>query len=358
MAHELKRYHPPGTPPGELVEDEQRKNTQPLRLTVIDYDAEHWTEKKDASIDDCLAPLATPEVTWIHAQGYAGPDTLRQLGEAFGLHPLALEDVLNTGQRPKVDSYGEQLFAILSLPVLRDNRITSEQLSIFLGKDYLVSFFSGESDPFELIRQRLRSHRGPGRNRHTDYLFYSLIDLVIDEGFPVLESVGEWIEDLEEKLLGRPDKDTLNEIHRLRRELLYLRRMLWPQREILNTLLRDEFPVIAKETKIYLRDCYDHTIQIMDLMESYRDTAASMTDIYLSSVSNRLNEVLRVLALITTLFIPPTFIVGVYGMNFSHPNSPWAMPELSWYYGYPMVWGIIIVTVIIMVVYFKRKRLG
>lgn len=358
MSHFFKRYHTPGTPPGELVEDEDRKRSRPLRLTVIDYDGDSWTEKQDVSIAECLPHLATPEVTWIHAQGYAGPDTLRKLGEAFRLHPLALEDVLNTGQRPKVDTYGEQLFAILSFPVLHGKRIVSEQLSLFLGKDYLVSFFSGDTDPFVAIRERLRSHRGPGRDRNTDYLFYALIDLVIDEGFPVLESLGEWIEDLEERLMDRPDKETLNEIHKLRRELLYLRRMLWPQREILNSLLRDEYPVIAKDTKIYLRDCYDHTIQIMDLMESYRDMAASMTDIYLSSVSNRLNDVMRVLALITTLFIPPTFIVGVYGMNFSNPVSPWAMPELSWYYGYPMAWGIIIVTVIGMVIYFKRKHLG
>lgn len=358
MAQLLKRYHPPGTPPGELIEDEARKQSMPLRLTVIDYDENNWIEKQDASIEECLPHLATPEVTWIHAQGYAGPHALRHLGEAFGLHPLALEDVLNTGQRPKVDSFGAQLFAILSFPVWQGDTIITEQLSVFLGKDYLVSFYSGTNDPFESIRERLRTNRGPGRTRDTDYLFYTLIDVVIDEGFPVLERVGEWIEHLEENLMNRPEKTILNEIHQLRRELLYLRRMLWPQREMLNALLRDEHPVIAKGTKIYLRDCYDHTIQVMDLVENYRDMAASMTDIYLSSVSNRLNETMRVLALITTLFIPPTFIVGVFGMNFSHPTSPWAMPELSWYYGYPMVWGIIITTVIGMMIFFRRKGLG
>ena len=212
------------------------------------------------------------------------------------------------------------------------------------------------NDPFEPIRIRLRDHAGRIRERGADYLLYALIDLVIDEGFPVLELLGDEIEQLEEQLLEAPTRNSLHQLHHLKRTMLIVRRMLWPQREVLNALVRDENGIIAEENQVYYRDCYDHTIQIMDLIETYRDMVTGLLDIYLSSVSYRLNEIMRVLTIIATIFIPLTFIVGVYGMNFSNDDSPWAMPELRWYYGYPLVWLLMIGVLVAMLAYFRRKK--
>jgi magnesium transporter len=349
-----KRYNPPGTPPGSLLAHDAVLH-EALRISLIEYDDSYFEEHAQIGVDECRAYLATPTLTWIHVQGTAEPEVLRNLGEQFNLHKLALEDVLNTGQRPKAESYDGQLFVVLSLPSLKDGHIVTSQVSLFVGPDYLVSFHVGSNDPFEPVRKRLRNHAGRLRGLGTDALLHTLIDLVIDLGFPVLEDFGERIEDLEEELLQNPGKHTLAVIHQLKRDLLLLRRMLWPQREVINTLLRDGHVLIHEETRLYLRDCYDHAIQIMDLMESYRDMTASMLDVYLSSASNRLNEVMRVLTVIATLFIPPTFIVGVYGMNFDR-SSPWNMPELGWRYGYAFSWGIILAMVIGLLIFFKRKK--
>ncbi len=349
-----KRYNPPGTPPGSLLAHDTVQH-EALRISLIEYDDSYFEEREHISVDECRAYLATPTLTWIHVQGTAQPEVLRNLGEQFNLHKLALEDVLNTGQRPKAESYDGQLFVVLSLPSLDDGHIVTSQVSLFIGPDYLVSFHVGSNDPFEPVRKRLRNHTGRLRGLGTDALLHTLIDLVIDQGFPVLEDFGERIEELEEELLQNPGKHTLAVIHQLKRDLLLLRRMLWPQREVINTLLRDGHVLIHEETRLYLRDCYDHAIQIMDLMESYRDMTASMLDVYLSSASNRLNEVMRVLTVIATLFIPPTFIVGVYGMNFDR-SSPWNMPELGWRYGYAFSWVIMLAMIIGLLIFFKRKK--
>ena len=359
MTYFTKRYHPPGTAPGELTVDAATADAAseaPLTIRLIDYDATEYTEKENISFGECLPHLEHPAMTWIHVHGHAAPDLLRNIGNAFGLHPLALEDVLNSGQRPKVESYDGQLFVVMSLPVHPNGSITTEQVSLFVGKDFMVSFHNGRADPFELVRKRLRNHTGHIRSGGPDHLLYALLDVIIDEGFPVLEDLGEEIEDIEEVLLATPDKTTLNSIHHIKRELLLLRRMLWPHREVLNSLLRGDHALIRDDTKTYLRDCYDHTIQIMDLLETYRDIMTGMLDIYLSSVSMRLNDVMRVLTVITTLFIPPTFVVGVYGMNFDPAASPWNMPELEWKYGYVFAWLIIVAMMGGMLVYFKRKK--
>lgn len=355
MSFFTKRYHPPGTAPGTLVKGVTTERG-PLRISVFDYDSDHFAEHADVKAQECREYLDRATVTWIHVEGYAEPQLLRELGEMFDLHPLALEDVQNTGQRPKVERYEQQYFVIASLPVIGEISVEAEQISLFLGTNYVVSFHDGVGDPFEPVRKRLRNANTRFRTRGADYLLYALLDVVIDEGFPVLESFGEWVEDLEEALLESPGKDTLSEIHRIKRDLLLLRRMLWPQREVLNTLYRDEHMLISTETKLYLRDCYDHTVQVMDLLETYRDMASSMLDVYLSSASNRLNEVMRVLTVIATLFIPPSFIASVYGMNFDRSVSPWNMPELGWRYGYPLAWLLMIVMIVGMLIYFKRKR--
>lgn len=353
MAYFTKRYHPPGTPPGTLVEHAAAAD-HPLRLRLIDYSAAGLSEQDGVSSVQCKSSLADDTFTWIHAHGRAGPALMRELGETFGLHPLTLEDVLNTGQRPKVEAHDHQLFIVMSLPAWRDDQLTSEQVSLFLGKDYLISFYNGDDDTFEPVRKRLRADDRM-RARGVDYLLHALLDLIIDQGFPILEAFGEEIEELENQLLDAPSKYILGEIHQLKRDLLLLRRLLWPQREVLSQLLREDQALIHEETKPYLRDCYDHTIQIMDLFETYRDMTANMLDVYLSSSSQRLNEIMRVLTVITTLFIPPTFLVGVYGMNFSNPDSPWAMPELHSHYGYPLVWLVIFAMIAGMLVFFKRR---
>lgn len=357
MTYFTKRYHPPGTSPGTLTHTRKKRGV-PLTIKLIDYTAEDFTELVLDSPQECQAFLDRTSVTWIHVQGDAEPDTMRQLGKLFGLHQLALEDVINSPQRPKIDTYDEHVFVTMAHPVVdtHDKRIRLEQVSFFLGSGFVVSFHPGKHDPFEPVRQRLRNHSGRIRQRSTDYLLYALLDVVIDEGFPVLEWLGDEIEEMEVELLDSPTHATLHWLHRQKRELLLLRRMLWPQREVLNTLVRDDTPFINDTTHVYFRDCYDHTIQIMDLLETYRDTVTGLLDVYLSSASYRLNEIMRVLTIIATIFIPLTFLVGVYGMNFINPDSPWAMPELRWYYGYPMLWIVMIGITITMLVYFRRRK--
>ncbi|MFA7553434.1 MAG: magnesium/cobalt transporter CorA [Spongiibacteraceae bacterium] len=356
MAHFQKHYHPPGTPPGTLTE-RMLPNTGEMKISLIDYSSESFVEKQLASAEDCLPYLKESTVTWIHIQGRVTAKILKELALLFELHPLAQEDILNSGQRPKVEAYDTQLFTVLNLPVKTPNTITGEQVSLFLAQGYLISFHQGITDPFETIRKRLHNNpHGKIRRLGADYLLYCLLDLIIDEGFPVLETLGERIELIEEELLTVPNKATLKKLHHIKRELLILRRMLWPQRDLLNKLIRDESEFLNDGTLIYLRDCYDHTIQIIDLLDAYRDMTASMMDVYLSSISYRLNDVMRLLTAISTIFIPLTFLVGLYGMNFNaNSDSPWAMPELYWYYGYPMLWGLMITITVGMVAYFKRK---
>lgn len=348
-----KTYHPPGTAPGTLLE--RAVPTRPVRLSLIDYTPDDFTEQELASPADCQTYLKRKSVTWIHVQGEVPADTLRHFGELFDLHPLALEDVMNSGQRPKLDSYEDQDFIAMNLPEFRNGGIVSEQVSLFFGVDYIVSFSNAAADPFEPVRHRLRASTGRFRAHGADYLLYTLLDLIIDGGFPMLDRLGESLEQLEAALLVEPGKRTLAEIHRLKRDLLLLRRGLWPQREVINALLRPDHTLIQAETRIYLRDCYDHTVQIIDLLETYRDMVTAMLEVYLSSISHRTNEIMRVLTIIATIFIPLTFIAGVYGMNFNHPTSPWAMPELGWYYGYPLIWLVMLVVAGGLLYLFKRR---
>ncbi|HLF96699.1 MAG TPA: magnesium/cobalt transporter CorA [Methylococcaceae bacterium] len=352
MAYFTKRYHPPGTTPGTLTGGAAPAPEAP-RLSFIRYDVATLEEKTPAVLDDCGAEGG---VRWLHLQGAADPATLQALHSRFGLHHLALEDVLNTGQHPKADPYEDQLFVILSHPRLEDGKVQTEQVSLFLLENLVVSLHSGSSDPFEPVRKRLRAGNGGLRRRGADDLLHALIDLVVDEGFPLLETLGDDLEALEDALLDKPTRDTLNAIHRLKRELLLLRRLLWPHREVLNTLQRGDSPLIDPGTRPYLRDCQDHAVHIMELLEVYRDMTSNMLDVYLSSLSNRLNENMRILTVIATLFMPLTFIAGVYGMNFDRNVSPWNMPELGWAFGYPAVWGVMLAVALGMVMYFRRKK--
>ena len=351
-----KRYHTPGTSPGTLVE-RPPEAIRPLSIQVIDYTEDEYTDSTVGTVDELALYLAKPSTTWVNIDGYCPPDMLQQLGEMYNLHALALEDVINTGQRSKVESYDSKLFVILARPILDEDGVRSEQLNFFLGDNYLLSFYNGGNDPFKNVRKRLQNRVGKIRARKADYLLYTLVDTVVDEAFPLLESYGEFIEDLDDELLEDPSKSTLHKIHGAKRELLLMRRIIWPQREVINTLIRDDDALLEENTKIYLRDCYDHTIQTMEIVEIYREVTSNMLEVYLSTLSNRINDIMRVLTIIATIFIPLTFIVGVYGMNFGNKStSPWAMPELNWYYGYPLLWLIMLVMAGGMLYYFKRKR--
>lgn len=358
MGYLRKNYHAPGTAPGTLTATPLlAPGAGELSIHLIDYTADQVEEVHLDSAADCTPYLERNSKTWMQVNGPVDPDTLRSLAELFDLHNLALEDILNTGQRPKVEQYDDQMFITLQLPVYKDNRFDLVQISLFVGASYVISFCPLSTDPFEPVRKRMRKPNNRNfTSRGVDYLLYALIDLVIDAGFPVLEDFGDQLELLEDRLLLRPSRETLSDIHYLKRELLIMRRMLWPQRELVGTLLRTEAELIQPGTHIYLRDCLDHTVQIIELLESFREMATSMLDIYLSSVSNRTNETMRVLTIIATIFIPLTFVVGIYGMNFEHPDSPWAMPELGWYYGYPLVWGIMIAIVGGLIWFFRRRH--
>ena len=356
MAVFSKRYHPPGTPPGTLRPASGEDLSRPLTVTLCDYDSDQLTVRAEIAPDECASFLSRPTTTWIHVQGRPDADTLAELGKTFGLHSLVLEDILNTEQRPKIESYADQLFVVMGLPQRRENIFNVVQASLFLGRNFVISFTDALGDPFTIVRDRLRDAQGHLRRSGADFLLYSLMDVVIDNGFPTLEQLGESLEEVEDAVLDQPTRETLAQIHRIKRQLLVLRRVMWPHREILNTLQRDMHTLLTDDTRLYLRDCYDHTVQIMELAETYREMTTEMLDVYLSSASNRLNEIMRVLTIIATIFIPLTFLVGVYGMNFRmNSNSPWAMPELDWYYGYPALWIVMIVIAGGMLLYFKRK---
>ncbi len=355
MAFFTKRYHAPGTPPGTLSTPMRIEAPAP-RIQVINYTPDAITARDGVEASDCRAYLDSAGVTWVHVAGRPSQSVLEELGEVFGLHALALEDVMNSGQRPKVESFEDQLFVVMALPLMQDDLVSIYQASFFLGESFVVSFCDHDAADFQPVVDRLHSGGIRIRHKDADFLLYSLLDLVIDSCFPVLEDFGLQLEDVEEEILEAADKETLERIHVLKRELIFLRRMLWPEREVISQLQRGQHGLIREETSIYLRDCYDHVVQVMELLETYREMAGGMMDIFLSSLSNRMNDVMRVLTVIATMFIPLTFIVGVYGMNFDPNLGPWSMPELRHPLGYLSVWLVMIVLVVGMLVFFRRRK--
>lgn len=352
MAYFDKRYHPPGTAPGTLRDDVAGQHMQ---LRLVDYSPQHIQVHDNIQAADCAAYIQQDSVSWLHVSGQPNATVLAEIGQIFNLHVLALEDVLNSGQRPKLEPFADQLFIVMNMPVMREGMVSIEQISFFVGKGFLLSFCSANIEPFNMILKRLQDGASRIRTRGNDFLLYSLLDVVIDNGFPVLENFGIQLEDVEDNILEKASANTLETIHVLKRELILLRRTLWPQREVINQLLRDDHPLISDDSHVYLRDCYDHTIQIMDLLETYRDMTGSMLDVYLSSVSNRMNDVMRILTVISTIFIPLTFIVGVYGMNFDRNAGPLNMPELGWSFGYPLVMGGMLLISCGLLLLFRRK---
>jgi magnesium transporter len=330
----------------------RKRALQPVTLTYINYENDRPVEEHQASsFTQDMGFIDTPGVTWLDVDSVRQVEVLESVGAYANLHPLVIEDIHDTYQRPKVEDYESYVYIVLKMISWgeADHQILAEQVSLVLGTEYVLSFKEDPGDIFDPVRVRLREGKGPIRKRGADYLAYSLIDQVVDHYFVVLESLGEQIEDLEEDLVADPDEGTLQTIHHLRRELIFLRKSVWPLREAISSLERGESPLFQPETRVYLRDVYDHTIQVMDTIDSFREMVSGMLDIYLSSVSNRMNEVMKVLTVIATIFIPLTFIAGVYGMNFVY------MPELQWRWGYFAVWGLMIVIAIGMLIYFKRK---
>jgi magnesium transporter len=350
-----KRYHPAGTAPGTLTRH-RRPDVKPLRIRLIDYDSDAIEIHDDMTAQACRPYLDRKTITWVHVEGQPTFEALQQLGDTFGLHNLALEDVVNTGQRPKIDSFTDQMFIVMSLPTVDDGGVEVHQVSMFLGENYLISFCEADFQAFEPIIKRLNVASGQLRQRGADYLMYSVLDIIIDHAFPLLEDFGSQLEELEERILEYADRDALPKIHRIRRELVLLRRSLWPQREVINAILRDPGTSIRESTNVYLRDCHDHTFQVMDLLETYREMSSSILEIYLSSVSNRMNDVMRVLTVIATIFIPLTFIAGVYGMNFDRSAGPLSMPELGQPLGYVSVWLVMVAIAIGMLLFFRSRK--
>lgn len=348
-------YDEPGSIPGTLRIDPDA--AQPI-IVLIDYCENSATRIPNTTPDACANYLDTESVSWLDIMGLGNEDTWRRLGKIFNLHPLVLEDVVNVPQRPKVEDLVTQLVIIarMVMPKERGNGFYSEQVSFILGKHYLLTVQEEpDRDCFAPVRDRIRTNKGTIRKHGADYLAYSLLDAIIDGFFPVLETFGERIEDLEDEVVANPTKRTLEKIYEIRRELLELRRAIWPQRDAINTLIRDGSNLISPDVRIYLRDCYDHAIQVIDIVETYRELSSGLMDVYLSSVSNKMNEVMKFLTVMSSIFIPLTFIAGVYGMNFNTDVSNWNMPELNWKWGYPAFWVLMIAIASGLVYFFWRR---
>jgi magnesium transporter len=342
-----KRHPPPGSRPGTLVIPPE---ALPPAIHVIDYTADAIRECEITDVEALAEYVAGDSVTWVDVQGIGDEATIRRIGDIFALHPLALEDAINVPQRPKAEVYERfQLFITRMTRCASSAEIEVEQLSIFLGERFVLTLQERYGDIFDPIRDRLRSGLGPIRRAGADYLAYAIIDMVIDGYYPVLEAIGDSLEDLEEETLEEARPAHLRRMYAAKRQLLELRRAIWPQREAINALIRTEHPLVGQEVRLYLRDCYDHAVQVIDVTESYRELVGTLMDLYLSMMGQRTNEVMKVLTVMATIFIPLTFVAGVYGMNFAH------MPELAVPWAYPAVLGVMALTAGAMVVYFWRR---
>ncbi|NMG06975.1 magnesium/cobalt transporter CorA [Brasilonema sp. UFV-L1] len=348
-------YHEPGTIPGTIIIS---ADASPPQIKLIDYTTRDFLRKEITTPEECAPYLDTESISWVEVQGLGNEDILRRLGKVFDLHPLVLEDIVNLVERPKIEEYEDHLVMICRMVVPKERKygFYSEQVSLVLGKNCLLTVQEEpEHDCLEGVRARICNNKGIIRKRQTDYLAYCLLDAIVDGFFPVLERYGERIEDLEEEVIVNPSRETLQKIYQLRRELLQLRRYIWPQRDAINSLIRDGNELISEEVRIYLRDCYDHAVQVMDMLETYRELATGLMDVYLSAVSNRMNEVMKFLTVMSSIFIPLTFIAGIYGMNFNTDKSPWNMPELNWYWGYASCLALMAVIALLLVFIFWRR---
>ena len=348
-------YDDPGAPPGTL---DLEPDAPPPEIVLIDYCETVASRSHLANPQEAAAYLDTASVSWVDMLGLGNKETWRQMGEVFNLHLMTQEDVVNVPQRPKVVDYEDHILIIAWMVMIKPNsdNFHKEQVSFILGKHYLLSVQEEpDYDCFDPVRDRIRKGQGTIRKHGADYLAYTLLDSIIDGFFPVLEVYGERIEELEDEVVVNPTRKTLEKIYKIRRELLTLRRAIWPQRDAINVLIRDTSDLISPEVRIYLRDCYDHTVQVMDMVETYRELSSGLMDVYLSSVGNKMNEIMKLLTVISSIFIPLTFVAGVYGMNFNSEKSPLNMPELNWYFGYPLCWALMLAITSGLVYFFWRR---
>ena len=338
-----------GAPPGTIVYH-GRDSAEKVKITLIEYNEKEFIEKDFYNLEECME-LVNPEmVKWINVDGIHKVELIEAIGKRFNIHPLTLEDIVNTSQRSKFEDYDSYVVSIMKM-IYYDTEIQSEQLSVVLMEGMVISFQEIHGgDAFDMIRNRIRQGKGRVRRMGADYLAYALLDAVVDCYFNILEKIGDRVEVLEEEVMEEPTKRTLEQIHHMKREMIFLRKAVWPMRELINNLERSETELIKSSTDIYLRDLHDHALRVIDTVETFRDLLSGMMDIYLSSVSNRMNEVMKVLTIITTLFVPVTFIVGLYGMNFEF------MPELHTRLGYPITLIVIFITILSLLIYFRKKR--
>ncbi len=346
-----KRPNKIGVPPGTLIHVGSKKDNK-IVLELVDYDKKTVNEKINPTIEECLSCMSINTVTWIHVGGVHEPQIVAAIGKQLGLHPLMMEDILNTGQRAKLDDYHDYLFVVTrALKFNEDkNEVEDQQVSIVLGKSFIFSFTESPDNPFATVKERIKNEQSRFRVSGADYLAYALIDTIVDHYFVVLEQVDNHLEHLDGVLVDKPGEATLHQIQKIKRVMTLLRKWIWPMREVASQLMRTESSLIADGTKIYLRDVHDHAIYAIETIEGFRDIVSGMVDLYLSSISLRLNEVMKVLTIVSTIFVPLTFITSLYGMNFEH------MPELTWHYGYPFAILLMIGTAVGMLSFFRYRR--
>lgn len=340
-----------GTAPGTLIHTGDY-NGSDIKIELIEYNKEELITAKEVSIEECFKNKDKDSVKWVNIQGLHQIDIIERIGKEFGLHPLMLEDILNTSQRPKLDDYDDYLFVVLRMLYYDENKyeVTMEQISLVLVDNYVISFQEFPGDTFNNLKERIKIGKGSLRKSGPDYLLYALVDSIVDSYFTVLEQIGDDTEEIEQKLMEDPSKQVLKDIYRLKREMISLNNSVWPLRELVNGLIRIESPLINKSTIVYIRDVYDHIIQVIDIIESYRDMISGMLDTYLSSISNKTNDVMKVLTIFSTIFIPLSFLAGIYGMNFKN------MPELELNWGYSAFWLLTAAIVLLMLRYFRKKK--
>ena len=346
-----KRSEKTGLPPGTLVHIGEKK-AEKVNISLIDYDETQFQHQESVTVEEAVPFKEKPTVTWLTVTGLHEVKIVEEIGKAFNIHPLLLEDIVHTGQRPKLEDFGDYLFFVLKMLTYDEDtsEVLAEQVSLILGPNFVISFQENEGDVFNPVRERIRNSKGRIRKLGSDYLAYALIDAIVDNYFVILEHFGEKIEVLQEEVLSQPGPDTLQLIQATKRDMIFLRKSVWPLREAISVLYRGESSLITDGVIPYLRDVYDHTIQVIDSIETSRDMISGTLDVYLSSVSNKMNEVMKVLTIIATIFIPITFIAGVFGMNFKY------MPELEWRWAYPIVWLVMLTAGISMLIGFRRRK--
>jgi magnesium transporter len=338
-----------GLAPGTMVYTGNKQNTNTF-IDVFDYTKKAFTEEKFTNIEECFQFKSTNSVTWINIDGLNNIAAIKKIGDHYQLHPLILEDIVHTQQRPKIDEYEDALFVVFKMLYYEKDQLMIEHISLVLGDTYVLSFQEADGDVFEPIRDRIRFDKGIIRSHGPDYLLYTLMDAVIDHYFLIIETLGEKIESIEESLFGQSNDNTVLDILNLKKEALKIRRSIFPLREVVSKLEKAETNLVQDKMKNYFRDLYDHTIQVIETIEIYRDMLWGLMDMHMTNISNKMNEVMKVLTIVATIFIPLTFIAGIYGMNFEN------MPELKSEYGYPVFWGVIITLFSLMFYYFKRKK--